>query len=172
MSARIRSVLHPPSSSGPEPGSPVINVHSVALTVVAVATAMAVLYWARAVFIPVVLSILISYALEPIVRRLMRIHLPRMAASAVVVALTVGAIGYTGYVLSDDVAAVVADLPEAAARLRQVVRREQGEASTIQQVTEAAQELQRTADEATGPNPAPSGVQRVQIEEPAIDVRE
>ncbi len=36
----------------------------------------------------------------------------------------------------------------------------------------AAQELQRTADEAAGKNPAPSGVQRVQIEQPAIDVNQ
>lgn len=148
------------------------TVRSVALTVIAASAAMAVLYWARAVFIPIVLSLLISFALEPIVRSLMRLRLPRMAAAAVVVALTIGALGYTGYALSDDAAAIVADLPEAATRLRQALRREQGEPGTIQQVTEAAKELQRTADEAAGPNPAPQGVQRVQIEEPTIDVRE
>ena len=47
-----------------------------------------------------------------------------------------------------------------------------GEPGAIQQVQRAAEELQRTADEAAGPNPAPRGVQRVQIEEPAINVRE
>ena len=47
-----------------------------------------------------------------------------------------------------------------------------GEPGAIQQVQQAAEELQRTADEAAGPNPAPRGVQRVQIEEPAINVRE
>src|SRR5688572_1606787 len=174
MSTRIRNVLPRTSPSPDEANSPVdISVRSVALTVLAASAAMAVLYWARSVFIPIVLSLLVSIALDPIVRRLMRLRLPRMAASAVVVALTVGAIGYTGYALSDDAAAIVAELPEAATRLRQIVRREQREpGGTIQQVTEAAKELQRTADEAAGTNPAPSGVQRVQIEEPAIDVRE
>jgi predicted PurR-regulated permease PerM len=134
---------------------------------------MAVLYWARAVFIPIVLSILISYALSPIVRSLTRIRVPRMLASAAVVALLTGGLGYAGYALSDDASAIVAAIPDAATRLRQVMRREQGEDGAIQQVQRAAEELQRTADEAAGANAAPPrGVQRVQIEEPAIDIRE
>ena len=42
----------------------------------------------------------------------------------------------------------------------------------IRNVQRAAEELRKTADEAAGLNPAPSGVQRVQIEEPALNVRE
>jgi len=144
-----------------------------ALAVLAAAAAMAVLYWAQAVFIPIVLSILISFALEPLVRMLMRIRLPRALASAFVVAALAGTIGYTIYGLADDAAAIVAAVPEAATRLRQTLRREQGqEDSAIQQVQRAAEELQRTADEAAGPSTAPRGVQRVQVEEPAIDIRE
>jgi predicted PurR-regulated permease PerM len=157
-------------ASGQEDATVGISVRSVALTVMAVCAAMAVLHWARAVFIPIVLSVLISYALEPIVRFLSRLRLPRMAAAAAVVALGTGAIGYAGYALADDATAIVAEVPRAAARLRQVIRQEPGGA--IEQVTEAADELQRAADEAAGPTPTPRGVQRVQIEEPAIDVRE
>jgi predicted PurR-regulated permease PerM len=146
---------------------------SLALLVIAGAAAMAVLYWARAIFIPIVLSILISYALEPLVRAMTRIRLPRAAASAVVVAALAGVIAFSVYGLADDASAVVAAVPEAATKLRQALRREQGqEDSAIQQVQRAAQELQRTADEAAGPSTAPRGVQRVQIEEPAIDVRQ
>jgi predicted PurR-regulated permease PerM len=76
---------------------------------------------------------------------------------------------YGAYSLADDAAAMVAEVPEAAARLRQTLR--QGGSGPIQQVQEAAAELQRTANEATGTTPAPRGVQRVQVEEPAFDVR-
>jgi predicted PurR-regulated permease PerM len=145
---------------------------SIALFVLAASAAMAVLHWARAAFIPIVLSILISYALDPIVRWVMRVRIPRAAASFLVVAALTGLFGYTGYSLSDDATAIVATLPEAATKLRQSLRRGEGEQSAIQQVQRAADELQRTADEATGTNPAPRGVQRVQIEEPAIDIRE
>jgi predicted PurR-regulated permease PerM len=152
-----------------------IDVHarSVALTLMAFATGMALLYWAREVFIPIVLSILISYALDPIVGWLMRIRLPRVAAAAVVMVLLTGSVGYAIYSMSDDAASVLAQLPNAATKLRLALRPDPREGdSPIEQVKRAAQELQKTADEAAGPNPAPRGVQRVQIEEPTINVRE
>ena len=166
-----------PTSSAPEPAeqptAPMdVSVRSVALTVVAIAAGMYVLSWAREIFIPIVLSALISYALEPVVLTLMRAKLPRVGAAAVVMTLLTGSTLYTGYVLSDDAAAIVAELPEAAQELRQVLRRDGGEPGTLEQVQEAAEELQKTANEAAGTSPAPRGVQRVQIEEPAIDVRE
>jgi predicted PurR-regulated permease PerM len=67
----------------------------------------------------------------------------------------------------------VADLPEAATKLRQTLRRERGGNGALESVTRAAAELQQTADEATAAPAAPKrGVQRVEIQEPAIDVRE
>ena len=148
-----------------------VNIRSVALIVIAVAAAMYLLQWASEVFIPIVLSILISYALEPIVLALMRVRIPRLAASALVVATLTGAFGYTAYALSDDATAIISSLPEAAAKLRQAMRNG-GQPTAIDDVQRAARELQRTADEAAGRNPAPSGVQRVQIEQPAIDVKQ
>ena len=149
------------------------DAQTLALLVIAGAAAMALLYWARAIFIPIVLSILISFALEPLVRSLTRIRVPRAVASGLTVAVLAGVIGYSTYSLSDDASNIVAAVPEAATKLRQALRREQRDGdSAIQQVQRAADELQRTADEATGPSSAPRGVQRVQIEEPAIDIRE
>ncbi len=162
----------PPPAPAEEPQSKTeINVRSVALTIIAGAAAMYVLNWAQEVFIPIVLSILISYALDPVVTAVMRARLPRAAAAAVVMTLLSGVFGYTVYVLSDDATAIVAQLPEAAQELRKIVRRDGGDEGAIEQVQKAAAELQKTADEATGPNPAPRNVQRVQIEEPAIDLR-
>ena len=147
------------------------NTRDTALVVIAVAAAMYLLHWAREIFIPIVVSILISYALDPVVRRLMWLHLPRLLASAIVVLVMSGTLAYTAYALSDDAAAIVAELPQAAQKLRLSLRRGSDDA-TIQQVQEAADELQRTADEAAGRNPVPRGVQRVQVEQPAINIRE
>ncbi|MGH9347202.1 MAG: AI-2E family transporter [Vicinamibacterales bacterium] len=149
-----------------------VNVRSVSLTVLALAAAMAVLWWAQEVFIPIVLSILISYALEPLVIWLTRVRVPRAAASALVVGLLAGGLGYTVWTLSDDAADIVARLPEAAQKLRQTLGTRRGEPSAIAQMQEAAEELQRTADATAGPNPPRRGVQRVEIDEPAIDFRE
>jgi predicted PurR-regulated permease PerM len=174
MTLPTRQILKHVTAPENETTAPIdVNARSVALTVLAFAAAMWLLSWAREVFIPIVLSVLISYALEPVVEWLMRIRIPRVVGSALVIALLAGSMGYGAYSLSDDAAAIVAALPDAAARLRLALRRdpEQG-GGAIQQVQKAAEELQKTADEAAGTNPAPRGVQRVQIEEPAIDVRE
>jgi len=148
-----------------------VTAGGIALAVIAASGAMAVLWWAREVFIPIVLSVLISYALEPIVLSMTRLRLPRAVASGIVIALLVLGFGYTAWTLSDDVTAVVAQVPDAAHRLRQLMTLG-GEPDTITQMHEAAAELQRTADEAAGRNVVPPGVQRVQVEEPTIDVRE
>lgn len=167
-----RTVLKHPAPPDPDTQLHGELVRNVALAVIAFAATMALLWWAREVFIPIVVSVLISYALSPIVAALVRIHVPRVIASALVIGLLAGSLGYGAYTLSDDAAAVVAALPDAAVKLRQAMRRDAGEAGTIEQVQKAAEEIQKTADAAAGSNPAPRGVQRVQIEEPAIDVRE
>ena len=154
------------------PSGPVdINLRSVSLTVLATAAAMYMLHWAQEVFIPIVVAVLISYALEPIVAWLVRRHVARAVGAAAVVALVCGSLGYGVYALTDDAAAIVAQLPDAAQKLRRELRTPGGN-GTIQQVQRAAEELQKTADETAGRNPAPQGVQRVQIEEPTIDVRQ
>jgi predicted PurR-regulated permease PerM len=171
MTDRVHD-LPRPREPEPEIMAPIsVKLRSVALTVVAAAAGIAILYWAREVFIPIVLSILISYALEPIVSAMVRLRLPRVLASAIVIATMTGTAMYSAYSLSDDAIAMVSELPDAAARLRVVLRRGRGQQGTIQQVQKAASELQKTADEASGQNPVGAGVQRVQIEEPAIDVR-
>jgi predicted PurR-regulated permease PerM len=142
------------------------------IAVIALAATLYILQWAGPVFIPIVLSILISYALEPVVRRLMWLRIPRLVASAIVVLVTAATLGYSGYALSDDATAVVARLPEAAQKLRAAMKDGRGEPGAIQQVQQAAQELQQTANEAAGPAPTPRDVQRVQVEEPPFNVHE
>ena len=163
----------PPAPVFPVAPEPIeVSPRNVALSILAGSATMAVLYWAREVFIPIVLSVLLSYALSPVVTALMRLRVSRVLASALVMITLTGAIGWVGYNLSDDATAVVAQIPEAAAKLRTTLRRGRSTQGALQQVQQAAQELQKTADEAAGPTTAPVGVQRVQIEEPAIDVRE
>ena len=69
------------STADREPADMPVNVRSIALTVIALAAGMYVLQWAQEVFIPIVLSVLISYALDPIVTWLIRLRLPRVIAS-------------------------------------------------------------------------------------------
>jgi predicted PurR-regulated permease PerM len=169
MRERLKQFFQAPAQTGAETTTTRHSAADVSLAILASCAVMAVLYWAQEVFIPIVLAVLISYALEPLVRSLTRIWIPRLIASALVVVALAGTLAYGAYAFSDDVARLVAEVPEAAAKLRQTLQNDQRGA--MQQVQEAARELQRTADEAAGQNPAPRGVQRVQIEQPAIDLR-
>src|SRR5215208_3212564 len=68
-----------------------VDVRSVALTILAILALILTLQYAQAVAIPIVLGVLISYALEPMVAWLTRWHVPRAFAAAVVLlALTAG----------------------------------------------------------------------------------
>jgi len=73
----------PVTTAGP------IDVRSAALTVLAVLATILVLQYAQAMIIPIVLGILISYALEPIVARLTKWRVPRpLSAAVVLIAVT------------------------------------------------------------------------------------
>jgi predicted PurR-regulated permease PerM len=126
----------------------------------------------RDFFIPLVLSVLVSYALEPVVGWLARVGVPRALAAAVVLLLIVGGVAWGVYSLRFQATAIVNQIPDAAQRLRSSMRRNGGANTTIQQVQEAATEIERTATEAAEPSPAPRGDTRVQVEEPPIRVRD
>jgi predicted PurR-regulated permease PerM len=172
MPERVHELIRRARDPEPETTAPIdVKLRSVALVVIAAAAAIGLLYWAREVLIPIVLSVLVSYALEPVVALLIRARLPRVLAAALVIVLFTGGVLYAGYALSDDAMAMVAAAPEAATKLRVALRDGKSQGGTIQQVQKAANELQRTADENAARNPVGAGVQRVQIEEPLFDVR-
>jgi predicted PurR-regulated permease PerM len=150
-----------------------VSVRSLSLSVMAVLAGIIVLQYAESVLIPVVLGVLLSYALSPMVATLARYHVPRVIGAALAVAMLVGSIGVGVYTLSDEAVAIVANVPEAARRIRARVashRRERGTA--LSQMQEAAKEIEKTADAATTPEePARGGrdqVQRVQVVQPGF----
>jgi predicted PurR-regulated permease PerM len=140
-----------------------IDVRSAALTVLAVLATILVLQYAQAMIIPIVLGILISYALEPIVARLTKWRLPRPISAAVVLIAVTAATGFLIYGLRSQASAIVEQLPAAARRLREMVENDKPTTATaIQQVQKAATELEKAAS-AAAPPPS-SGVPRVQVE--------
>jgi predicted PurR-regulated permease PerM len=145
------------------------DVRSLALTALALFAAVLMLRYAQAVIIPIVLGVLISYALEPLVDRLVRLRIARALAAAIVVLTVVGSAGALVYQLRFEAAEIVTQLPDAARRLRRIVERNGRDASSaIEQVQQAAVELERAAN-ATAPAP-PQGTARVQVERPPVRI--
>jgi predicted PurR-regulated permease PerM len=121
-----------------------------------VIAAVAIVFLLRAasqLLIPIVLAVLISYALEPIVAWMHQRHVPRIAGAALVLSLIVALAGWGTYSLRDDAVQAVEALPEVARRARELVW-SQGESSPGQKVREAAKELQRPPQPGKTDDPA------------------
>jgi predicted PurR-regulated permease PerM len=149
-----------------------VGIRSLSLTILAIVAGIFALRYGQQFFIPLVISVLVSYALDPIVSWITRRGVPRSIAAAVVLLLTVGSIGTGAYSLRDEAATIVQQLPQAAQRLRAALRKDRhaNRGGTIDQVQKAASELSQAASEATPSAAVPKGVVRVQVEEPAVKV--
>jgi predicted PurR-regulated permease PerM len=128
------------------------------------------LQFAEPVLVPVVLAILVSYILEPAVARLQKLRIPRPIGAALVLMLGTAILAGGVYLLTDDVLAILDDLPAATQKLRQNLQQLQGDEGVVETVKEAATAIEKTAVEATDPAPAPAGVTKVQIEEKPLDL--
>lgn len=118
------------------------------LSVLAIIALVAALYLARAFFVPLLIGILASYALRPLVEWLQSHYVPRPAGAALVLLLLAGGLSWVGYSLGDDTAALVEKLPEAAHKLRQNLSAASARPTALQNVQEAANEIQGAAADA------------------------
>ena len=147
-----------------------VNMRNAAITLMAAIAAVLVLQYAQAVFIPLVLGLLISYALDPVVTRLERMRLPRAVGAAALLVTLVAGGGFLLYQLRGQAQQIIEQLPEGARRLRYTLEQQQGSTTdALQKVQQAAAELEKAADSAGAP-PAKPGVTRVQVEEPPFSV--
>jgi predicted PurR-regulated permease PerM len=147
-----------------------LNIRSFALLVLAALATLYMLREMRDVLIPIAFSILVFHSLAPLVGRLVRWRVPRTLAAVAVMTAMLGGVGTLAWSLSDEAAAAVQQMPEAARKFRTLVRafRRQPGTSLTEQLQQAATELETTAKEAMGSTTAPRGVVRVQVEQPVL----
>lgn len=150
-----------------------VDVRSASLAVLTGLAVLFALHAASAVFIPLMLGLTLSYALSPVVDRLVRWHLPRAAGAGLLLLAIVGSIGWTVWSLADDATELIESLPEATQKIKQAVRANRSpSASTMEMVQKAATQLEQVAQEG-GPLPTTSrGVTRVSIERPQFDIKD
>jgi predicted PurR-regulated permease PerM len=127
-----------------------------ALVVLAVLGMIGAAKLTESFIVPVILGVLLSYALEPLVSLLERVHIHRALGAAAVLVLAIVVVAGSGFLLRTDAGALIAELPDAARKLRQSTREHKGPQGPIDHVREAAAELNKAAAEATGAAPPPS----------------
>jgi predicted PurR-regulated permease PerM len=145
----------------PEPALPRRQRATVsALIVLAVLALCAAAKLAAPFLIPVVVGMLASYSLKPMVAGLERLHVHRALGSAVVLLVLTGVVAGGVFLLRDDATSALAELPEAARKIRLAAHEEaRGPDGPMGHVRAAAAELNRAAAEATTRGGVPVVVQ-------------
>lgn len=151
-----------------------IDVRSVSLTVLALIAVLFALHTASVVVIPLLLGLMVSYALSPIVDRLERWRVPRAIGAGLLILGLGGIAGSTVWAVSDDASALIESLPAATEKLRRAVRAQRGrDESTIDKVQRAAAQLEQAAEEGTASRQSTTrGVTRVSIERSRFDIQD
>ncbi len=149
-----------------------VDIRSMSLVILAFFASLFVLHWAKAVFVPVMLSVIFSYALSPWVNWMELKHVPRWLGAAVLLIVICSGIGSAGYSLSNEATQLVEALPEAAQKLRQAVKPKRDQpASTLDTVQKAAMQLEQAAqDSATSPI-TNRGAMRVVVEPARFNIK-
>ena len=143
----------------------------VAVSVLAIIALVTALYLARAFFVPLLIGILASYALHPVVDVLKRCHVPRPVGAALVLAALASGLGWIALSLSEDAAAVIETLPEAARKLRHNLSADRtGTPTALQNMQETAKEIEGAAADA-GAKPG-ARVVAVRASEPTTWLRD
>lgn len=150
-----------------------VDVRSISLVVLATLASLFALQWASAVFIPVMVGVLFSYALSPVVNWMQRYRVPRALSAAVLILGIIAGVATTAYSLSDEANRLVQLLPEAARKLHQTVRVSVGQsANTLTTMQKAASQIEKVADETAQAPQVNRGVQRVQVVKPKFDIKD
>lgn len=149
-----------------------VDVRNLSLALLALFASVALLHWASAVFIPLMLSLLLTTALRPAVNMLRRWHIPRPLGAAVLLIALVGGLASTAWSLSDGAVQLVDSLPVAAKKVRDNLRARAGMPSTLDTMQKAAAQIEQAAAESAAAAPARRGVQRVVVERPPFNIRD
>jgi len=111
--------------------SPANTAHSYALTIVAAGVVIALLYWARPVFITTLVAVIIAFLLEPFVGLLTRIRIPRALATFLVCAIAVLTLYFAGMSLWNQLSGIAREAPELQGNLISAVERTTAEFQSI-----------------------------------------
>jgi predicted PurR-regulated permease PerM len=97
------------------------RTYRVAISILAAAAGVALLYYGQVFFITVIIAFMIAFLLEPAVRLLMKIRMPRGLASFLVCAVWLACLYFAGLGLYTEGMAMADDLPAYGARINQIV---------------------------------------------------
>lgn len=119
-------------------------VKSIALVIIATIAIIFALNWAQNFVIIMLIGILLAYTLNPVVKYLELIKIPRVIGSSIVILALMCGITFGGYSLGGQVQSIISKLPEAAVKLTSMLSTKSGESLTnMQKVQIAASQVEK-----------------------------
>jgi predicted PurR-regulated permease PerM len=115
----------------------VMHVNSLATTVIAIVAAGAALYFAQLVCVVLLISVLLAFVLEPIVRTLARVRVPRSLGALIAVVIFMGAVYLVGNISYNKAVDFSQELPRYKGEIQSVIFKYRRQAETIRKNTEA-----------------------------------
>jgi predicted PurR-regulated permease PerM len=136
----------PPPTTPVEPAHEPIASRSVALRIIAILAVIGALWLAQPFLVPLLIGILLAYALTPLVTLLDRSHIPRALGALVVMGGVFGSVGGAVYAAGDQIQKIVEQLPEAARNLSTALARLNTDPSgSLQKMQKAATAVEKAA---------------------------
>ena len=135
-----------------------INVRSTSLAVLALLAVIGFLFVARAVFIPIAIAVLASYALTPVVDWLKRVaRLPKALRAIFTLALILVGLGYGLESLQPQAIQILDIVPRATEKLSTAIRRSALDPpGAVEKIKKAASGLEKAASAAATSSDAPA----------------
>lgn len=129
------------------PAKDLLQIKSVAMVILTTLAVIFALDWAQNFVITILLGVLLAYTLNPVVKWLEYIKIPRVIGSSLVIVLLMASIGFAGFTLRGQVQSIISKLPEVSTKLTSAFATKRGDPLTnIQKVQIAASQVENATN--------------------------
>ena len=150
-----------------------INIRSMSLIVLTSIASLYFIDWAQPVLLPLVVAVLISFALDPLVATLDRIHIPRPLGAALVLCALIAILAAASVPLKQEAMAMLDKIPQAIKELqREDASASEDEESIMEKAQIAAKQIEETAEKSQEEPAVQAGVTPVRVVDEPMDVRD
>ena len=139
--------------------------HGYALPVIAAGVIIAILYWARPIFITLFTSVIIALILEPFVAILMRLRLPRPVATLMVGLIAGAGLYFGGVAAAGQISGLAGDVPAFRENLTGFITRVTDRIENLENTATRLFVPARKAEPTPPPQPAPRSRRRKKEQE-------
>jgi len=152
----------------------VVNVRDSALVVIATIAMIYFIDWAEAILLPLVVAVLVSYALDPLVSGLDRLRIPRAIGAGLVILTLIALAAAASIPLQREAMAMLDKIPLAAQKVEQIRASSPvaGEEDMLEKAEKAVKEIESTATRDQVEEVSRPGVTPVRIVEDSFNLRD